>query len=230
MSSPLESTFITSFTAAPCQKLCTLRFAVVFFKKETGSSLNLNLSLNINNKTARGEEKCQKSSSSNLQSWNWSKSIEKKEKNPVKISMSNKVGVKTKHGHDSGELHSFQIHQYPKIRQYPIIRQILWKHSFIHSFIYLFCCCPKFQKFQKFQKFRKFHRKRAEPWKTAKFLSNCRVILLPLVWIYLCISYIFEIQKNSAKYSVKAFNFLPPRLEKLHRLTSFNSMQKWRVF
>ena len=86
--------------------------------------------------------------------------------------MSNKVGVKTKHGHDSGELHSFQIHQYPKIRQYPIIRQILWKHSFIHSFIYLFCCCPKFQKFQKFQKFRKFHRKRSR----GKLQNFCQIV------------------------------------------------------
>ena len=41
MSSPLESIFITSLTAAPCQKSCTLRFAAVFFKKETGSNLNL---------------------------------------------------------------------------------------------------------------------------------------------------------------------------------------------
>ena len=43
MSSPLESIFITSLTAAPCQKSCTLRFAAVFFKKKTGSNLNLNL-------------------------------------------------------------------------------------------------------------------------------------------------------------------------------------------
>ena len=38
-----ESTFITSLTAAPCQKSCTLRFAAVFFKKETGSNLNPNI-------------------------------------------------------------------------------------------------------------------------------------------------------------------------------------------
>ena len=62
MSSPLESIFITSLTAAPCQKSCTLRFAAVFFKKKTGSNLNLTPIQLITKakQTTRSDEKCQK--------------------------------------------------------------------------------------------------------------------------------------------------------------------------
>ena len=59
MSSPLESIFITSLTAAPCQKSCTLRFAAVFFKeknwfefksKSNPNSIDYNYKSKANNK------------------------------------------------------------------------------------------------------------------------------------------------------------------------------------
>ena len=62
MSSPLDSNFTTSLTAAPRNSSCALSVSPKFFmKKEAGPSQNRNSNSNQLNHKARGEEKCQKS-------------------------------------------------------------------------------------------------------------------------------------------------------------------------